>query len=175
MKAATTGIIVALLSTAAAGRRRAMRFNLVYVGVVALNFIAPCLEARAEATYLSCSGTVRMIRVGILSPEQPSTFFLSVDLERKTIIVDDHEPVPLVGNPSINPIVFGLSPQTTFGVRSGTLNRVTGTAAVHIIKEGLQVLNGMCKPVEYSRPRPPSASSPVIPSAFPLRADEVIE
>jgi hypothetical protein len=85
-----------------------MRFNLVYVGVVALNFIAPCLEARAEATYLSCSGTVRMIRVGILSPEQPSTFFLSVDLERKTIIVDDHEPVPLVGNPSINPIVFGL-------------------------------------------------------------------
>jgi hypothetical protein len=80
-----------------------------------------------------------------------------------------------VGNPSINPIVFGLSPQTTFGVRSGTLNRVTGTAAVHIIKEGLQVLNGMCKPVEYSRPRPPSASSPVIPSAFPLRADEVIE
>jgi hypothetical protein len=29
MKAATTGIIVALLSTATAGRRRAMRFNLV--------------------------------------------------------------------------------------------------------------------------------------------------
>jgi hypothetical protein len=73
MKAATTGIIVALLPTAAAGGRRAMRFNLVYVGVVALNFIAPCLEARAEATYLSCSGTVRMIRVGILSPEQPSS------------------------------------------------------------------------------------------------------
>jgi hypothetical protein len=60
--------------------------------------------------------------------------------------VDDHEPVPLVGNPSINPIVFGLSPQTTFGVRSGTLNRVTGTASVHIIKDDLEVLNGICKP-----------------------------
>src|SRR4029450_1429091 len=83
MKAATTGIIVALLSTATAGCRRAMRFNLVYVGVVAPNFITPGLETRAEAPYLSCSGTVRMIRVGILSSEQPSTFFLSVDLERK--------------------------------------------------------------------------------------------
>ncbi len=146
MKAATTGISVALLSTTAAIRRRAMRFDLVLRWVVALNFITPCLEARAEATYLSCSGKVRMIRVGILSPEQPSTFSLSVDLERKTIIVDDHEPVPLVGNPSINPIVFGPSPQTTFGVRSGTLNQVTGTASVHIIKDGLQVLNGICKP-----------------------------
>ena len=69
-----------------------------------------------------------------------------LDLERKTIIVDDHEPVPLVGDPSINPIVFGLPPQATFGVRSGTLNRVTGTATVHIIKDGLQLLNGICKP-----------------------------
>src|SRR5262249_34123015 len=123
-----------------------MRFDLVLRWVIALAFITSCLEARAEATYLSCSGTVRMIRVGILSPEQPSTFFLSVDLERKTIIVDDHEPVPLVGDPSINPIVFGLPPQTTFGVRSGTLNRVTGTPTVHISKDGLQVLNGICKP-----------------------------
>ena len=145
MKPLTTGIVVALLSTATI-RRRAMRFDLVLRWIIALAFITPCPEARAEATYLSCSGTVRMVRVGILSPEQPSTFFISVDLERKTIIVDDHEPVPLAGNPSIDPIVFGLSPQTTFGVRSGTLNRVTGTASVHIIKDGLQVLNGICKP-----------------------------
>ena len=146
MRPVTTGIVVALLSTATAGRRRAMRFDLVYVGVVALNFITPCLEARAEATYLSCSGTVRMIRDGIFAPEEPWIFSLSVDLERKTIIVDDYEPVPLVSDPSINLIVFGLSPTTTFGVRRGTLNRVTGTASVHIIKDGLQVLNGICKP-----------------------------
>ena len=146
MKAATTDIIVALLSTATAIRRHAMRFDLVLRWVVALSFITPCLEARAEVTYHSCSGTVRMIRVGILSPEQASTFSVSVDMARKTIIVDDYEPVPLVGNPSINPIVFGLFPQTTVGVRSGTLNRVTGTASVHIIKDGLQVLHGICKP-----------------------------
>jgi hypothetical protein len=146
MKPVTAGIVVALLSTAAAIRRRAMRFNLVLHWVVALNFITPCLEARAEVFYLPCSGTVRMIRAGISSPEQSSTFSLSVDLERKTIIVDDHEPVPLVGDPSTSPLVFGLSPSTTFGVRSGTLNRVTGTASVHIIKDGLQVLNGICKP-----------------------------
>jgi hypothetical protein len=146
MKPVTTGIIVVALSTAAAIRRRAMRFNLVLRWVVALNFIMPCLEARAEVTDLSCSGTVRMIRVGISSTEQPSTFSLSLDLERKTIIVDDYEPVPLVGDPSTSPIVFGPSPPTTFGVRSGSLNRVTGTASVHIIKDGLQVLNGICKP-----------------------------
>jgi hypothetical protein len=119
MKAGTIGIVVALLSTAAAIRRRATRFGLVLRWVLALSFITPCLEARAEVTYLSCSGTVRMIRVGILSPEQPSTFSISVDVAQKTIIVDDYEPVPLVGNPSINPIVFGLFPQTTVGVRSG--------------------------------------------------------
>ena len=146
MRPVTTGIVVALLSTAAAIRGRAMRFDLVLHWVVALIFITPCLEARAEATYLSCSGTVRMIRDGIFAPEEPWIFSLSVDLERKTIIVDDYERVPLVGDPSINLIVFGLSPPTTFGVRRGTLNRVTGTASVHIIKDGLQVLNGICKP-----------------------------
>jgi hypothetical protein len=139
-------IVVALPSTAAAIRRRATRFDIVLRWVVALSFITPCLEARADVTYHSCSGTVRMISVGILSPEQPSTFSLSLDLERKTIIVDDYEPVPLVSNPSTNPIVFGLFTQTTFGVRSGTLNRVTGTASLHIIKDGLHVLNGICKP-----------------------------
>jgi len=147
MTPVTTGIVAALLSTAAAIRGRAMRFDLVLHWVVALIFITPCLEARAEATYLSCSGTVRMIRDGIFAPEEPWIFSLSVDLERKTIIVDDYEPVPLVvGDPSINLIVFGLSPPTTFGVRRGTLNGVTGTASVHIIKDGLQVLNGICKP-----------------------------
>ena len=146
MRPVTTGIVVALLSTAAVIRRRAMRFNLVLHWVVALIFITPCLEARAEATYLSCSGTVRMIRDGIFAPEEPWIFSLSVDLERKTIIVDDYERVPLVGDPSINLIVFGLSPPTTFGVRRGTLNRVTGTASVHIVKDGLQLLNGICKP-----------------------------
>src|SRR6516164_2170188 len=65
MRPVTTGIVVALLSTAAAIRGRAMRFDLVLHWVVALIFITPCLEARAEATYLSCSGTVRMIRDGI--------------------------------------------------------------------------------------------------------------
>jgi hypothetical protein len=145
MRPVTTGIVVALLSTAAI-RRCAMRFDLVLHWVVALIFIMPCLEARAEATYLSCSGTVRMIRDDIFSPEEPWIFSLSLDLERKTIIVDDYEPVPLVGDPSINLIVFGPSPPTTFGVRRGTLNRVTGTATVHIIKDSLQVLNGICKP-----------------------------
>src|SRR5215831_6471314 len=92
MRPVTTSIVVALRSTAAVIRRRVMRFDLVLRWVVALNFITPCLEARAEATYLSCSGTVRMIRAGILSPEEPWIFSLSVDLERKTIIVDDYEP-----------------------------------------------------------------------------------
>ena len=73
MTPVTTGIVAALLSTAAAIRGRAMRFDLVLHWVVALIFITPCLEARAEATYLSCSGTVHMIRDGIFSPEETSS------------------------------------------------------------------------------------------------------
>src|SRR5262245_29830023 len=60
--------------------------------------------AAAEFTYFSCSGTVRIVHLGIFSPEQPSTFSLSVDLERKTIVVDDYEPMPLVGDPSTSPL-----------------------------------------------------------------------
>ena len=53
MRPVTTGIVVALLSTAVAIRGRAMRFDLVLHWVVALNFITPCLEARAEATAIT--------------------------------------------------------------------------------------------------------------------------
>src|SRR5262245_25155855 len=72
----------------------------------------------------------------------PSSLMSKTYLSRTTSMGAEQ----LVGDPSINPIVFGLSPPTTFGVRRGTLNRVTGTASVHIIKDGLQVLNGICKP-----------------------------
>src|SRR5262245_380134 len=52
-------------------RRRAIRSDLILRWVLALSFITPCLEARAEVHYLSSSGTARMIRAGIPSPEQP--------------------------------------------------------------------------------------------------------
>src|SRR5262245_18901824 len=105
-----------------------MRFDLVLHWVVALIFIMPCLEARAEATYLSCSGTVRMIRDDIFSPEEPWIFSLSLDLERKTIIVDDYETVSLVGDPSRTGLSAGVArPASPHALRC------TGCAKPHVV------------------------------------------
>lgn len=107
---------------------------------------AACLEARAEATYLSCSGTLRMIHAGIASPEEPWTFAVTVDPEGKTITVDDYEPVPFSGDTAKNIIAF-MPSQPGLGVGTGTLHRVTGEASIVIVKEdGLAMLNGICKP-----------------------------
>jgi hypothetical protein len=105
-----------------------------------------CLEAKAEVTYLSCSGTMRTIRAGVSSPEEPWTFSLTVDTERKTIMVDDYEPMPFYENASKNTIGFWPPTPADFGVSTGTLHRITGEASIHIIKDGLQILDGVCKP-----------------------------
>jgi len=122
-----------------------MRFDLILRCVVALSFITPCLEARAEVTYLSCSGTLRMIRAGVSSLVEPWTFSLTVDMERKTIAVDDYEPVPFFDT-SRDTIGFWPSTRADFGVSTGTLHRITGETSIHIIKDGLQILTGICKP-----------------------------
>src|SRR6516165_1238260 len=122
-----------------------MRFDLILRWAVALSFITPCLEARAEVTYLSCSGTLRMIRAGVSSLVDPWTFALTIDMERKTIAVDDYEAVPFFDT-SRDTIGFWPSRRTDFGVSTGTLHRVTGETRIQIIKDGLQILTGICKP-----------------------------
>jgi hypothetical protein len=76
-----------------------MRIDLV---LLAFSLTMPwCLEARAEVTYLSCSGTMRVIRAGMSSPDEPWTFAITVDTDRKIIMVDDYDPVPFTGEYTI--------------------------------------------------------------------------
>ena len=105
-----------------------------------------CAEARAEVVSLSCSGTLHVIRTGVPTPEEPWMSALIVDTDRKTVTVDDWPSVPFFGDTSKNTIVFSPSPPSDYGVSSGTLNRITGETSIRIIKEGLQIINGTCKP-----------------------------
>ena len=108
-----------------------MRFDLILRWVVVLSFIMRCLEVRAEVTYLSCSGTL----LTTTTPEEPWNFSITVDTKRKTIMVDDYEPVPFDENPQSNKVGFTPSKPTNFGVSGGTLHRITGKAGIHIVGE----------------------------------------
>jgi hypothetical protein len=105
-----------------------------------------CAEAtRAEVVSLSCSGTSRVTA----KPEQPWTFALIVDTDRKTVTVDDWPSVPFLEDPSKNVIAFWPNPPREYGVSTGTLNRITGETSIHILpvsEGGLQIIRGTCKP-----------------------------
>jgi hypothetical protein len=76
----------------------------------------------------------------------PKSHVITIDTDRKTIMVDDYDSVPFLGESSKNTIAFMPSTPSDFGVSTGTLNQVTGETSVHIIRDGLQILSGMCKP-----------------------------
>jgi hypothetical protein len=99
----------------------------------------------AEPAYLSCSGTLRVARGGSSSPEEPWTLSLVIDTDKKTVTVDDYTPVQLLADEK-NRVVFMPRPASGYGVSTGTLNRITGEASIHIIKDGLQIFRGTCKP-----------------------------
>jgi hypothetical protein len=107
-------------------------------------FVLTSGEACAESVSLSCSGTLRVLQAGVSSPV---TFALVVDADNKIVTVADYEPVPIVGDAFKSTLVFTASPPTNiYGVSSGTLNRLTGAASIHIIDDGLQIITGICKP-----------------------------
>jgi hypothetical protein len=70
------------------------------------------------------------------------------------VTVGNHAPVPIVGDPSKDSIVFGdnhPSPTTKmYGFVNGTLNRLTGAVSIQIIDDGptLAVIAGICKPAQ---------------------------
>jgi hypothetical protein len=93
-------------------------------------------EASAEVATLSCSGTLRVIRAGVSTPEEQWTFAPIVDTDRKTVTVDDWPSVPFLGDTSTNTIAFMPSKPSDYGVSTGTLNRITGETSILIIKTG---------------------------------------
>jgi hypothetical protein len=89
-----------------------------------------------------------VIRGGVSTPEEPWSFSLIIDTDKKTAKVDDYEPVELFGDSSRNTVVF-MPPGTrtgNYGVSTGTLNRLTGETSINIIRDdGLRITRGICK------------------------------
>jgi hypothetical protein len=118
--------------------------------VIALIFVLVCAGAcTEEPVALACSETLRQIQAGVSSLAEPWTFVLTVDTDKKIVTVEKYEPVPIAGDASKTTVVFMASPATNiYGVSSGTLNRLTGAASIHIIDDGLRIIDGICKPAQ---------------------------
>src|SRR5262249_10162628 len=101
-------------------------------------------DATAQVTNLSCIGTLRVVREGASLPEEPWTFSLVMDTDKKTVTLDDYEPVSLLEDTSRNTVVFMPSTPVEWGVSIGSLNRDTGQASINILKDGLYIIRGIC-------------------------------
>jgi hypothetical protein len=129
----------------AAGHHESVSLRLVAAATALIFILTLPPEVKAQVTQLACSGTLRVIRAGISSPEEPWTFALIIDIDKKTVTVDDYEPVQLFGDSSQNTVAFMPSTPSNFGVSTGTLNRITGEASIHIIRDGLRIMRGICE------------------------------
>jgi hypothetical protein len=124
-------------------------FPFTVAGIALIGALTLTPEAKAQVTQLACSGTIRVVAGGISSPEEPWSFSVIIDMDKKSVTVNDYEPVELLGGPSANTVAFLASQGSNYGVSTGTLNRITGEASIRIIKhDGLWVTRGICKPAK---------------------------
>ena len=123
-------------------------FPFTVAGIALIGALTLTPEAKAQVTQLACSGTVRVVAAGgVSSPEEPWSFSVIIDMDKKSVTVDEYEPVEL--DRSGNTVTFLASPRSNYGVSTGTLNRITGEASIRIIKDdGLWVTRGICKPAK---------------------------
>jgi hypothetical protein len=75
---------------------------------------------------------------------------MAIDMEARTVTVDGFDTVPMLGDTSSETVAFMAQPASLAGVSTGTVNRTTGAAQVHIISQidGLLVFRGVCKPAQ---------------------------
>jgi hypothetical protein len=103
----------------------------------------------ADPLVLSCSGEIRGSADTAQAPENYSLPILIYEQD-KSIQVGNYEPLPLSANREDNRIVFQAKPGSTVGLSSGTLDRVTGAASIHIIPidGGPLDFEGICTPAK---------------------------
>lgn len=75
------------------------------------------------------------------------TIAITVDLRAKTVTVGSYGTVPIVSDTDSDTVVFMVDKNSIAQVSTGTLNRITGEASVHIITltDGLYLFYGTCK------------------------------
>jgi len=125
-----------------------------------LPFLAPilavllCGEAAAKIVSLACSGTKRELVKGEPpgAEHEPWMFSLILDTTKRTLIVDDHDAMPLSGDTrSKNMVIFSVSPppKGEDGVESASLNGITGETTVNLTLGGrVFEVHGVCKPAQ---------------------------
>jgi hypothetical protein len=123
-----------------------MIWRIVALGVAIAAASIPA-SARAEPVRLVCEGAVRAIVEGRVVPPAKDVRVLTIDLSAKTVTVEGYDTVPIMGEPD-DMVVFMADRRQAFGVSTGTVNRVSGAASIHIISDGLIIFEGICKPAQ---------------------------
>ena len=101
-------------------------------------------HASTKPVQLSCTGTMRKTPV-----QSDYTVALTIDFDEKTVTVGSYSPIPIMSDVNDNTVVFMTNERARPGVSTGTINRLTGAASVHIISlNGLLIFNGICKPAQ---------------------------
>jgi hypothetical protein len=117
-----------------------MRAILVTVIVAATG-----IALAAEPLRLACEGEARLQNANGETIDK-DVLSVTIDLVAKTVTVGSRGAVPIVSNPDADTEVF-TEPGSREGVSTGTLNRFTGAASIHIIRtDGLYNFFGTCKP-----------------------------
>ena len=75
--------------------------------------------------------------------DEKSSVSLRIDLERRSLKIDDREPWPIVSDLS-DTIVVSMAEDKG----SATLNRVTGAVSIHLMEFGLRLFTGSCNRAE---------------------------
>ncbi len=114
---------------------------------LAFALMGTCGYAHSEPIPLACSGKMT---AAIRHITEDYTLAITVDLRAKTVTVDSFGTVPIVGDTDGDTVVFMVDKKSTSQVSTGTLNRITGGASVHIITltDGLYLFYGTCKPAQ---------------------------
>ena len=104
-------------------------------------------SALAEPAHLACSGKLRVVNAGGVTIADKYDLSLAIDMNARSVTVDSYEPVKIMGDAKGDTMVFMADPGTIAGVSTGTLNRITGAASIHVISpiDGLRIFEGTCK------------------------------
>jgi hypothetical protein len=116
----------------------------VFALIIASSFVSP-IKADTDGLLLSCAGTVVLMQEGRRAnpKDEESSVSLRIDLEKRSLKIDDREPWPIVSDLS-DTIVVSMAEDKG----SATLNRVTGAISVHLMEYGLRLFTGSCKRAE---------------------------
>jgi hypothetical protein len=112
-----------------------------------LALMLPCEYAQSEPIALACSGKMTAARRHVTEDYSIS---ITVDIAARTVTVGSYGTVPILGDLHADTVTFMKNKDTLAEASTGTLNRLTGVASVHIITliDGLYQFYGTCKPAQ---------------------------